>query len=704
MSVTSPKSDSPRSPQQRDVPASTQTIEVDDAVLDDDDDDDDDDPGLGVDAESSTASITSSILHYRTINGRTYHGERGNAAYWGSNDERQSEAMDIAHHMFTLAQDGRLHLAPLEENIQKALDVGCGTGCEVIGTDISPIQPTWVPPNVKFEIEDCNQDWTFPPESFDYVHIRYLVGCVRDWTKLFEEAYKVLKPGGWIESFEASPTIESDDGTVKPDSAMAQWAPIFIEASKKMGNTFTVIADDTQKSGIEHAGFSDIKEWNSKHPLNPFPKDPKLKEIDQFGEIFSTQDTEGFVLFVADTLGWSIEQVQEERSEATAERAAAKHNLDTEGSDVRQDEEGQLREQLKRVEDAESNHDNRMSSSSLANALYLAVRLASRKVSDINKVRNDTRVQEILERVAKKLYNPGVIRFLAGRHELCGLLSTGMLAHKVPVDEDKLKALGENVVKTFVERFKDGRKAHEFESRPMKELLLELERNTKAKTGGYWAAMEEPAPQTLFIPPATDEQISNLEKRLDLTLPDDYKEFLKISNGFRGTWNGYHLDPPLFGADDVDWVSGGFELPFLELHDSISGVIELKLPGDQPEWPDSGKTIKIGSEDILSVLLITPQNTRKILDAYKQAMEGSETPDATKQQVTKVIEARYGSYEEMQKLEWATVESHDSETLPCGTFRHFLEQRLRKTIRGPSPEEREKEAGSVAFSCLAERP
>jgi hypothetical protein len=34
------------------------------------------------DAESSTASITSSILQYRTLHGRTYHSERGNAQYW----------------------------------------------------------------------------------------------------------------------------------------------------------------------------------------------------------------------------------------------------------------------------------------------------------------------------------------------------------------------------------------------------------------------------------------------------------------------------------------------------------------------------------------------------------------------------------------------------------------------------------------------
>jgi hypothetical protein len=44
--------------------------------------DDDTDSSLGSDAESSTASMNSSILNYRTIKGRTYHSERGNAEYW----------------------------------------------------------------------------------------------------------------------------------------------------------------------------------------------------------------------------------------------------------------------------------------------------------------------------------------------------------------------------------------------------------------------------------------------------------------------------------------------------------------------------------------------------------------------------------------------------------------------------------------------
>ena len=41
----------------------------------------------------------------------------------------------------------------------------------VIGTDLSPIQPSWVPPNAKFVIEDAESDWLYSPaKAFDYIH------------------------------------------------------------------------------------------------------------------------------------------------------------------------------------------------------------------------------------------------------------------------------------------------------------------------------------------------------------------------------------------------------------------------------------------------------------------------------------------------------------------------------------------------------
>ncbi|KLO92138.1 methyltransferase [Fusarium fujikuroi] len=136
-----------------------------------------------LDNASSTASLTSSILQYRTINGRAYQSERGNPEYWGPIDDTGQEAMDINHHVLTLLLGDKLYLAPVPEDIQTAVDIGTGTGiwamefadkfsnASVIGTDLAPIQPGWIPPNLEFQIEDCTQEWTFQPNTFDYIHM-----------------------------------------------------------------------------------------------------------------------------------------------------------------------------------------------------------------------------------------------------------------------------------------------------------------------------------------------------------------------------------------------------------------------------------------------------------------------------------------------------------------------------------------------------
>lgn len=61
---------------------------------------------------------------------------------------------------------------------------------EVIGTDLSPIQPSWIPPNVQFQIDDAEGDWTWEENSFDFIHIRHLTGAIKDWPRLIEQAFK----------------------------------------------------------------------------------------------------------------------------------------------------------------------------------------------------------------------------------------------------------------------------------------------------------------------------------------------------------------------------------------------------------------------------------------------------------------------------------------------------------------------------------
>ncbi|XEU96016.1 hypothetical protein FSHL1_001301 [Fusarium sambucinum] len=291
------------------------------AQLTEDVDDQDDVDSIIPDNASSTASLTSSILKYRTLHGRLYHSERGNSDYWGPIDETHREAMDINHHVLTLLMGNKLYLAPISNDIQAAADIGTGTGiwaiefadqfpnASVIGTDLAPIQPSWVPPNLEFQIDDCTQEWTIPPNSLDYAHLRWLVGSVADWTALFKEAYKSLKPGGWVESYEPSSTIESDDNTVLPGSAMSQWQNFFVEGGRKMGRTFKVFQDGIQKKAMQEAGFVDIEERNFKNPIGGWPKDPEARSIGQYTQAALEQDGKGTVLHMATALGWSEDEV-----------------------------------------------------------------------------------------------------------------------------------------------------------------------------------------------------------------------------------------------------------------------------------------------------------------------------------------------------------------------------------------------------------
>ncbi|KAH7635515.1 hypothetical protein B0T09DRAFT_24015 [Sordaria sp. MPI-SDFR-AT-0083] len=69
--------------------------------------DNDTDSTLGSDVESSTASISSNILKYRTIESRTYHSDSvTDGEYWAPNDNKANEMLDIFHRLATLLFDG----------------------------------------------------------------------------------------------------------------------------------------------------------------------------------------------------------------------------------------------------------------------------------------------------------------------------------------------------------------------------------------------------------------------------------------------------------------------------------------------------------------------------------------------------------------------------------------------------------------------
>lgn len=169
--------------------------------------------------------------------------------------------------------------------------------------------------------------------------MRYLVGSIIDWTALFKEAYMALKPGAWLESFEGSPHMISDDGTVPSKSAISQWGKFYEEGGKTLGRSFLVVDEGVQRKAMEEAGFVDIQEWNckvsrdsmfpgemprktphrlqirmtdaiSQAPVGSWPRDKKQKNIGQWAQTALECDIEGYVLFIANVIaGWSREEI-----------------------------------------------------------------------------------------------------------------------------------------------------------------------------------------------------------------------------------------------------------------------------------------------------------------------------------------------------------------------------------------------------------
>jgi trans-aconitate methyltransferase len=202
--------------------------------------------------------------------------------------------MDVGYHIFKMLLGGNLHEAPIPETTSRILDLGTGTGAwaiemadrmpqsTVIGVDLSPIQPTLVPPNCHFEIFDFETEWNFS-QPFDFIHARNTEGSTRDHRRLFAQSLAHLKPGGYIEAAEATVGVWCDDDTVSLAPNLIEWQNHLLEASGKFGKPMGVAGN--YKTWLEEAGFVDVKENVYKLPFSAWPKSAPLKQLGRYQQV-----------------------------------------------------------------------------------------------------------------------------------------------------------------------------------------------------------------------------------------------------------------------------------------------------------------------------------------------------------------------------------------------------------------------------------
>lgn len=181
---------------------------------------------------------------------------------------------------------------------------------EVIGTDIAKIQPGAAPSNVFFEIDDAEEEggWTWPENDFDMIHFRYMAGAFTDWKHIYHEAFRHLKPGGWIEviDFDDHDTFRTYFGE---DSEVDYLLSVLQEAAIRSGRVRG--EDHLRTRALTDIGFVDVSVLEKHIPMGIWPDDEEEQKIGKHFLVAQLSGVEAICLrLLSEQMEWEEEEIK----------------------------------------------------------------------------------------------------------------------------------------------------------------------------------------------------------------------------------------------------------------------------------------------------------------------------------------------------------------------------------------------------------
>ncbi|KAF2671965.1 hypothetical protein BT63DRAFT_437870 [Microthyrium microscopicum] len=303
------------------------------------------------------------------------------------------------------------------------------------------------------------------------------------------------------------------------------------------------------------------------------------------------------------------------------------------------------------------------------------------KVADLDDISSD-----ILRRLAAGWNYHGQQIYLSEAEHLWPYYMKGLLADAMQISQETVRTRGKAVINAFSKRLREGRKAI-LDGKSIKELLEIGSHNTISGPGlATWAENAVEPPETLFREPATIDEIAKLEERLNIQLPEEYKEFLLISNGFGGIFNGFFNSAALFSVDEVKWnYEKYFRLPvevlnlpyeIQDLADKIY-VREETFPERKQALPLFDRVLEIGHEGRDNVWLVQPYLFEQAKAAYQQMYDRADA--GQKYIIERAMEGVAGSKEDFEKMEWAVItwaSGSSANMVGYGGFRRYLQDSI----------------------------
>ena len=274
---------------------------------------------------ASTKSLCGSILEPCVENGRQY----ANDSYYMPNDDVEETRLGVLHQTYLLLLGNQYTTARLPDSIERILDIGAGPGdwalamaekypkAEIIATDICAyLQPTIVPPNLIFQIDDAREEWTYK-QPFDIIHIRGLTGAFSNWLHVYRQAFKHLKPGGVLEVVDMGLIQTAEQPAGSP-------IKVYNEALQ-LGAQRAGIAlglEHFRRELVEASGLSILRSTTRDVPLGTYSLDPRMKSAGKMALVASLEGLEATALrILTRDLSWKLGEVNDICSKVAKEIA-----------------------------------------------------------------------------------------------------------------------------------------------------------------------------------------------------------------------------------------------------------------------------------------------------------------------------------------------------------------------------------------------
>jgi hypothetical protein len=295
-------------------------------------------------------------------------------------------------------------------------------------------------------------------------------------------------------------------------------------------------------------------------------------------------------------------------------------------------------------------------SNALASALELRLRVEETSESEHDGIPT---AEDILGMIAKRLGETFQIDNLTQSRRAWPMLRSGALLKLIGLDKARVDLFASQLVSAIAERLEHGRQ--EPPTLSIRELVETI--NTNTITGAasieFFQEFDNPVSPTILRPPASDALIAETEKRLGTTLPADYKEYLRITNGNDAAFGGVILEAPLHKCEDIRWFTDDedyFSDLIVDIPANMARIMHL-ISDDGEEWPTIGRGIILGSEDIDNTFLIAPETVAEVKDKVRSILDSADAKvtEEIKKSVRQAVQDFSGSMEEFEALDWCCL-------------------------------------------------